>query len=166
MLLAVLVLACAALAPPALAQGTSSNPPPPPGANDACRPGQDPTPVVLVHGTLASRQEFFFTAPSLESAGFCTFALNYGGCTQFGSCGRGPIQDSAAELQRFIDGTVLPRSGTGRVSIVGHSQGGLMPRYYLKYLGGRAKVRDMASFSASNHGTNNPLAPLRCRAAG
>jgi triacylglycerol lipase len=159
-LLAVLVAACAALAPPALAQGTSSNPPPPPGSNDACRPDQDPTPLVLVHGTLASRQEFFFTAPQLEAAHFCTFALNYGGCTQFGSCGRGRIQDSAAELRRFIDRTVLPHSRTGKVSILGHSQGGLMPRYYLKFLGGRTKVRDMVSFSGSNHGTNNPLAPF------
>ena len=159
-LLAAVGALCLLLAPPALAQGTSSNPPPPPGSNDACRARQNPTPGVLVHGTLASRQEFFFTSQRLESAGFCTFALNYGGCNDFGSCGRGPIEDSAADLRGFIERTVLPHSRTGRASIVGHSQGGLMPRYYLKNLGGRSKITDMVSFSASNHGTNNPLAPF------
>jgi hypothetical protein len=43
-----------------------------------------------------------------------------------------------------------------------------MPRYYLKFLGGRTKVKDMVSISASNHGTDNPLAPfaMDCVACG
>ena len=147
------------LAPAAAAQ--RSNPPPPPGANNACRLDQNPTPVVLVHGTFANRYiNFIRIAPYLEDEGYCTWALNYGDCNEVGSCARGPVQHSARELKRFIDTQVLPRSRSGKVSIVGHSQGGLMPRYYIKFLGGRSVVRDMVSLSASNHGSDNPLAPF------
>ena len=148
------------LAPPALAQG-SGPPAPPPGANDACTSAQDPTPVVLVHGTFFNRGQFFKFSPQLEARGYCVFALNYG-CTASSSfsCGRGPIERSARQLRDFIDNRVLPQSRSGKVSILGHSQGGLMPRYYIKFLGGRTKVTDMVSISASNHGTDNPLAPF------
>ena len=32
-----------------------------------------------------------------------------------------------------------------------------MPRYYLKFLGGAAKVDDLIGLAPSNHGTSNPL---------
>jgi triacylglycerol esterase/lipase EstA (alpha/beta hydrolase family) len=38
--------------------------------------------------------------------------------------------------------------------IVGHSQGGMMPRYFVKTLGGAAKVDDLIGLSPSNHGTD------------
>ncbi len=37
--------------------------------------------------------------------------------------------------------------------MVGHSQGGMMPRYYLKNLGGAAKVHTLVGLAPSNHGT-------------
>ena len=37
--------------------------------------------------------------------------------------------------------------------MVGHSQGGMMPRYYLKNLGGAAEVHTLVGLSPSNHGT-------------
>ena len=47
--------------------------------------------------------------------------------------------------------------------MVGHSQGGMMPRYYIKFLGGAKVVDDLVGLSPSNHGTTivgdpgNPL---------
>ena len=41
--------------------------------------------------------------------------------------------------------------------MVGHSQGGMMPRYYIKFLGGASKVDDLVGLAPSNHGTSNPL---------
>ena len=46
--------------------------------------------------------------------------------------------------------------------MVGHSQGGMMPRYYIKFLGGLDKVDDLVGLVPSNHGTQdtgpgNPL---------
>ena len=67
-----------------------------------------------------------------------------------------PIEDSAAQLKAFVD-KVLAATGAAKVSMVGHSQGGMMPRYYIKFLGGASKVDDLVGLAPSNHGTANPL---------
>ena len=59
---------------------------------------------------------------------------------------------SAAQLADFVD-SVLAATGARMVDVVGHSQGGMMPRYYLKHLGGAAKVGALVGLSPSNHGT-------------
>lgn len=88
-------------------------------------------------------------SPTLAKDGYCVFALDYGGR------GLGPIQDSAAELGHFID-RVLRATGARKVAIVGHSQGGMMPRYYMRFLGGAGKVAELVGLVPSNHGTTNP----------
>ncbi|MEV7601927.1 alpha/beta fold hydrolase [Kitasatospora sp. NPDC089797] len=136
----------------------------PPGANDwTCRPSAaHPDPVVLVHGTFANRYENWLAlSPLLKGLGYCVFALDYGtvpGITSTGSGlllpigGLGPVAASAAQLAHFVD---LVRSATGaaKVDIVGHSQGGMLPNYYLKFLGGASKVDTLVGLAPSNHGT-------------
>jgi triacylglycerol lipase len=151
--LALLVAGVTALAPAsahaALEPGIS-----PPGANDwNCRPSAaHPYPVVLVHGTFADMTvSWNLISPSLKAAGYCVFALDYG------NRGTGPIEQSAAQLDAFVD-RVLAATRARKVSIVGHSQGGMMPRYYMKFLGGGSLVDDLIGLVPSNHGTTNPLA--------
>jgi triacylglycerol esterase/lipase EstA (alpha/beta hydrolase family) len=48
---------------------------------------------------------------------------------------------------------VLTSTGATKVDLVGHSQGGMMPRYYIKNLGGAAKVNMLVGLAPSNHGT-------------
>ncbi len=43
---------------------------------------------------------------------------------------------------------------------MGHSQGGMMPRYYMRFLGGAAKVHELIGMAPSNHGTTQRLAPI------
>lgn len=127
--------------------------PPPPGANDPeCRPSEEhPEPVVLVPGTFETMERNFINlAPMLKEQGYCVFALNYG--YQNGVPASGPIEDSAAELKTFVT-NVLDMTGAEKVSIVGHSQGGMMPRYYMKFLGGADQVEDLIGLVPSNHGT-------------
>ncbi|MEA2333179.1 MAG: hypothetical protein QOH58_3317 [Thermoleophilaceae bacterium] len=149
--LAVVVLALACSAPaaasPYVAPGIS-----PPGANDwSCRPSSaHPHPVVLVHGTFADMTvSWNLISPRLKQAGYCVFALDYG------HRGTDPIEQSAGELRAFVD-RVLAATGAAKVALVGHSQGGMMPRHYLKFLGGTAKVDELIGLSPSNHGTSNP----------
>jgi triacylglycerol lipase len=123
----------------------------PPGANDwSCRPGTaHPEPVVLVHGTFGDMTvSWNELAPALANDGYCVFALDYG------NRATGPTEESAQQLATFID-HVLTTTGANKVSIVGHSQGGMMPRYYLKYLGGASKVDDLIGLAPSNHGTTS-----------
>ena len=121
----------------------------PPGANDwSCRPtAARPTPVILVHGTFGDRKHLLERlSQAIKDDGFCVFSLDYG------NRGTGDIADSARELKRYTQ-RVLEATGAEQVSMVGHSQGGMMPRYYLKFLGGTAVVDDLIGMAPSNHGT-------------
>jgi triacylglycerol esterase/lipase EstA (alpha/beta hydrolase family) len=62
---------------------------------------------------------------------------------------------------------VLGATGAVKVDLVGHSQGGMMPRYYLKFLGGAANVQTLVGLAPSNHGTTlEGLATLTGELAG
>ena len=130
----------------------------PPGANDwSCKPtSAHPRPVVLVHGTFADMSNSWQAiSPLLKNNGYCVFALNYGDYNGSGAIGVYGIDDiptSAGELNAFVD-KVLAATGAPEVDLVGHSQGGMMPRYYLKNLGGAAEVHTLVGLSPSNHGT-------------
>ena len=130
----------------------------PPGANDfSCKPSAaHPRPVILVHGTFADMSDSWQAlSPLLSNNGYCVFALNYGSHENSGALGiyaTGPIERSAEELSAFVD-RVLEATGASQVDLVGHSQGGMMPRYYLKFLGGAAKVHTLVGLAPSNHGT-------------
>jgi triacylglycerol lipase len=127
-------------------------PPPPPTVIDSpsCRPpAQHPDPVVLVPGTFAATS-WSLIGPALARRGYCVFTFDYG------NSGTGEIARSAHQLATFVD-RLLARTRAQRVSIVGHSEGGLMPRYYIRFLHGGAKVSDMIGLSPSNHGTQNPV---------
>lgn len=127
----------------------------PPGANDfSCegRPGRR-TPVVLVHGTFGDMTvSWNRISPALARGGWCVFALDLPKRATV------RVQRSARVLRSFVN-RVRRATGQPRVSIVGHSQGGMLPRFYVKRLGGKGKVRDLIGLAPSNHGTTNPLAP-------
>nr|WP_030252313.1 alpha/beta fold hydrolase [Streptacidiphilus jeojiense] len=128
----------------------------PPGSNNwSCKPSSaHPRPVVLVHGTFGDMTDSWQAlSPLLANQGYCVFALNYGGSPGNLFQGYGDIPTSAAQLATFVD-QVLAATGAAQVDIVGHSQGGMMPRYYLKNLGGAAKVHTLVGLAPSNHGTD------------
>ncbi|MFJ8045604.1 lipase family alpha/beta hydrolase [Kitasatospora sp. NPDC096147] len=125
------------------------------GANDlACRPSAaHPAPVVLVHGTFENQNDNWGgAAPLLANEGYCVFSFNYGAAEGNPIQGTGPVARSAGQLAAFVD-RVLAATGAAEVDLVGHSQGGMMPRHYLKYLGGAAKVGALVGIAPSNHGT-------------
>jgi triacylglycerol lipase len=132
---------------------------PPPGANDpGCRPtAAHPDPVVLVHGSFGDMTASWnLISPVLHGLGYCVFALDYG------HRGTDPVEQSAAELGAFVD-RVLAATGASHVLVVGHSQGGMMPRYWMRFLGGAATVRGLVGLAPSNHGTTVAAAAGRRR---
>lgn len=125
----------------------------PPGANVSCTlTPERPRPVVLVPGTTETMAfNFHALAPYLANEGFCVYALNYGWRSGFPAMG--DVRRSASELAAFVDG-VRARTGAAQVDLVGHSQGGgLMPRYYIKNLGGDRAVHRLVGIAPSNTGT-------------
>ncbi|MEU8542889.1 alpha/beta fold hydrolase [Streptomyces sp. NPDC048717] len=168
--LSVLALTAATLVPAAVAQAaasasgpaSTSTPASAPssstgrGWNDfSCKPSAaHPRPVVLVHGTLGnSVDNWLGLAPYLVERGYCVFSLDYGqlpGVPLFH--GLGPIDASAGRLSAYVD-RVLAATGAVKADLVGHSQGGMMPRHYLRFLGGAAKVNALVALAPDNHGT-------------
>ena len=102
---------------------------------------------MIVHGTFGDQKSGLDSlSAALERDGFCVYALDYG------NRATGPIEDSAKSCRRFV-ARVLASTGAAKVEMVGHSQGGMMPRYYVKHLGGDAYVDDLVGLAPSNHGT-------------
>ncbi|MFF9769260.1 esterase/lipase family protein [Streptomyces sp. NPDC014636] len=153
--LAALLLTAAVAALPAATASASDAPSR--GWNDySCKPSAaHPRPVVLVHGTLGnSVDNWLGLAPYLTSRGYCVYSLDYGqlpGVPLFH--GLGPIDKSAEQLSAFVD-KVLAATGAAKADLVGHSQGGMMPRWYLKFLGGAGKVNALVGIAPDNHGTD------------
>ncbi|MEU2622429.1 alpha/beta fold hydrolase [Streptomyces sp. NPDC007157] len=151
-LTALLFAAAVATVPAATAHASSA---PSSGWNDySCRPSAaHPRPVILVHGTLGNSVDNWLSlAPYLEDRGYCVFSLDYGqlsGVPLF--YGLGPIDKSAEQLSTYVD-KVLSATGAAKADLVGHSQGGMMPRYYLRFLGGAAKVNALVGLAPDNHG--------------
>ena len=69
------------------------------------------------------------------------------------------MRTSAVQLRSFV-ARVRAATGATKVDLVGHSQGTLMPAYYLKYLGGAKKVRNYISLAPLWHGTEFMPAPV------
>lgn len=114
-----------------------------------CRPPpQHPYPIVLSPGTYGA-SSWNLIGPQLAQLGYCVYTFTYGNDETT------DIVTSAHQLASFVD-RVLARTGAARVSIVGHSEGGVMPRYYIKFLGGAAKVQSLVALAPPNHGTANP----------
>lgn len=143
-------------AAPALAAEDAS----PPGSNDfRCRPTpRHPRPLVLVHGLGARQTEnWSYLSPILHDAGYCVFSLTYGvdpRSTSFPYVPGGVVrmEDSAPELATFVK-RVLAKTHASKVDLVGHSEGTVMPRYYLERLGGARRVRHFVALTPLWRGT-------------
>ena len=143
-----------------LAQGAHPDSPPP-GSNDfSCHPSAaHPRPVVLVHGLLANQTDNWQTiSPLLANHGYCVFSLTYGTKAEVSSPfyqpgGLKTMEESAQQLSEFVD-RVRAATGAAQVDIVGHSEGSLMPDYYVKFLGGAQAVSHYVGITTLWHGTN------------
>ena len=128
----------------------------PPGMNVPCDVSRShPYPVVLVAGTAGNENvSWQALSPALADEGYCVYGFNYGptGITANRFYGLGDIPSSAKSLATFVKG-VLAATHAKKVDFVGHSQGGMMPRYYMKFLGGASKVNMLVGLAPSNHGT-------------
>ena len=142
---------------PALPQLRGAIPNPPLGARQVshgyaddlwqARPTLDrPYPVVLVHGTISSKNVWQNLVLRLREDDFVVFSPDYG------VHGTQDIPTSAQDIGAYIE-QVLSATGAEAVDIVGHSQGGLLARYWINELGGEDYVHHLISLGAPHHGT-------------
>ena len=106
------------------------------------------TPVLLIHGTTSNARANFSwnwdRAFDSEHRAHCDVDLP--------ESGNGDIQTAAEYVVYGI--RTLHASAGSRISLLGHSQGGMIGRWALKYWPDtRGMVDDYVSLAASNHGT-------------
>ncbi|KAG0366820.1 alpha/beta hydrolase fold protein [Gamsiella multidivaricata] len=126
------------------------------GFNDwSCKPSSaHPRAIILVHGLIANNWDnWLYMAPRLVARGYCVYSLTYGQLPGIPLlAGLDKMENGAVQLSAFVD-KVLAATNTTKVNLLGHSEGSLMPRYYLKYLGGSSKIDKFAAFGAIAYGT-------------
>ncbi|MGP5659761.1 esterase/lipase family protein [Corynebacterium falsenii] len=146
------------LSRPQLPQLRGAIPDPPLGARQVshgyaddlwqARPTLDrPYPVVLIHGTISSKNVWQNLVLRLRSDDFVVF------CPDYGVHGTQDIPTSAQDVGAYIE-QVLAATGAEQVDLVGHSQGGLLARYWINELGGEDYVHHLVTLGAPHKGTS------------
>lgn len=107
---------------------------------------QRPWPIVLLHGTSGSPGDWKDLVTQLRDLGWAVFIPGYG------QRGTNLITDSASQISAYLE-LVLQTTGAEKLILVGHSQGGVLARYYLKFLGGAAVTKHLICLASPNHGT-------------
>jgi triacylglycerol lipase len=120
-----------------------------------------PRPVLLLYGLLSTRRSCEVLEHRLRRDGYGVFSIDLGGLAgAFNSRGI----DESAELVRDKVERLYARYPMGPLSIIGHSKGGLIGRYYVERLGGDARVRTLVTLATPHQGT--PRAYLGCATVG
>ena len=103
-------------------------------------------PVIIVAGTFSPSLANEPLAARLRADGYRVWIF------QLPSLGTGDIAASARSLDAFAD-SVRAQTGAAKVDLIGHSQGGLVARQYVKVNGGAAEVDSLVSLGAPHYGT-------------
>lgn len=130
------------------------------GINDpSCEPsGEVREPVLLLHGTSDNSSTWNDLIPVLQDAGMCVWAFDYGAedvTLQNASPrtkGIADLDESAHEIAEQID-YVREVTGSGKINLVGHSQGGLHIKTYTQVYGSAEHVARVVAIGGNFHGT-------------
>lgn len=111
----------------------------------------DSPPVLLIHGFLGTRGSMYMLERRLVDDGFVVVSFN------IGTLNVRDIRRSAFLIHRKIE-RILAQTPSQRIDIIGHSMGGLIGLYYIKKLGGHARVRKLVMMGTPVRGTWAALA--------
>lgn len=133
----------------------------PPGANhwDCVPSAQHPRPLILIHGFAGNMADSMNgLAPFYANRGYCVFAMNYGSFgTMFG--GLADIEKSSMrQFGPFVD-RVLTATGADQVDVIGHSEGSIMPRWWMRFGDstnddGTPKIATFIGIGPASHGAD------------
>jgi triacylglycerol lipase len=108
-------------------------------------------PVLIIHGFLGTRGSMYMLERRLVQDGFVCVSFN------LGTLNVRDIRRSAFLIHRKIE-RILAQTPSQKIDIIGHSMGGLIGLYYVKKLGGHARVRKLIMMGTPVRGTWAALA--------
>jgi triacylglycerol lipase len=105
-------------------------------------------PILFVHGWNSSASTWNAVVGRFAADGWTSAELN--------TWSYNTAQSNATTAQQLATkvNSVLAATGAARLDLISHSMGGLSTRYYVKNLGGGAKVDEFVSLAGPNHGTS------------
>ncbi|SCL71251.1 lipase family alpha/beta hydrolase [Micromonospora chersina] len=103
-------------------------------------------PVIVVGGLIGISIAYEPIAARLRADGYRVSIY------QLPNLGFGDIRESARALSSYVD-QVRAATGAAKVDLVTHSEGGLVSRWYVKFLGGADKVDRYVSLGSPQQGT-------------
>lgn len=106
----------------------------------------DANPVIVVGGLIGISIAYEPIAARLRADGFRVSIY------QLPGLGFGDIRESARALASYVD-QIRAATGAAKVDLVTHSEGGLVSRWYVKFLGGTSKVDHYISLGSPQQGT-------------
>jgi triacylglycerol lipase len=107
-------------------------------------------PVLMIHGFLGTRGSMYMLERRLVDDGFVVVSFN------LGTFNVRDIRRSAFLIHRKIE-RILAQTPSQQIDIIGHSMGGLIGLYYVKKLGGHARVRKLIMMGTPIRGTWSAL---------
>ncbi len=107
---------------------------------------RDQPPILLIHGFLGTRGSMYMLERRLVDDGFVVVSFN------IGTLNVRDIRRSAFLIHRKIE-RILAQTPSQKIDILGHSMGGLIGLYYVKKLGGHARVRKLIMMGTPVRGT-------------
>lgn len=110
-------------------------------------------PVLLLYGFGATRRVFSILERRLRKDGFGVFSFNLGGI--FDTFNTSCIEEMAQLVHEKVE-RLCQRYDLKKISVIGHSKGGLIGRYYVKRLGGSNRVKTLITLGTPHGG--NPWA--------
>jgi triacylglycerol lipase len=105
-------------------------------------------PILFVHGYVESASLWNTMISRFEKDGY---ASSYLSAYTYNTSQSNKV-DAEKEVKSHVE-SLLKATGATKVDIVAHSMGSLNSRWYIKFLGGEAKVDDWVSLGGPNHGT-------------
>jgi pimeloyl-ACP methyl ester carboxylesterase len=104
-------------------------------------------PVLLIHGFLGTRAAMLPLEQRLKFRGFPVFSVH------LGTLNIGDIRRSARRIAESV-ARLVEKHQLPKIDVIGHSMGGLIGLYYIKYLEGHEYVRKFISIGTPFRGTD------------
>ena len=113
--------------------------------------GNCPRPVLLLYGFMSTRRTFEVLEHRLRRDQYCVWSINLGGL--FDAFNTRGIDECAEKVREKIERLYARFPTMGPMSIIGHSMGGLIGRYYVKRLGGDKRVKNLITLGTPHNGS-------------
>ncbi|MHA2202817.1 MAG: esterase/lipase family protein, partial [Candidatus Hodarchaeales archaeon] len=117
-------------------------------------------PILFLHGFTRTKGDWSIMKGWFKADGWSDTSLYAYTFDNPNNCSFQEYINNANQIKQWVE-EILAETGAKKIDLVGHSDGGLSSRYYIKFLGGIDRVDDYVSLGTPHHG--DPIINSSCR---